>query len=77
MYPPRIHMSAEKGPFQKNKPRCYPQQRLGNNASKENLRARLFPILRTHQCCLPTHAMQQKDVSQLQCFHVAMQWFNS
>ena len=33
----------------KNKPRCYPQQRLGNNASKENLRARLFPILRAHQ----------------------------
>ena len=28
-----------------NKPRCYPQQQLGNNASKENLRARLFPIL--------------------------------
>ena len=27
----------------KNKPRCYPQQRLGNNASKENLHARLFP----------------------------------
>ena len=26
-----------------NKPRCYPQQRLGNNASKENLHARLFP----------------------------------
>ena len=29
----------------KNKPRCHPQQRLGNNASKENLLARLFPIL--------------------------------
>ena len=27
----------------KHKPRCYPQQ--GNSASKENLRARLFPIL--------------------------------
>jgi len=25
----------------KNKPRCYPQQRLGNNAGKENLRATL------------------------------------
>ena len=31
--------------LQKKKPRCYPQQRLGNYASKENLRARLFPIL--------------------------------
>ena len=31
--------------LQKKKPRCYPQQRLGNYANKENLRARLFPIL--------------------------------
>ena len=29
----------------KNKPRCYPQQRLGNNASKENLRPLLFQFL--------------------------------
>ena len=28
-----------------HKPRCYPQQRLGNNASKEHLHARLFPTL--------------------------------
>ena len=27
--------------LESNKPRCYPQQRLGNNASKENLRATL------------------------------------
>ena len=31
------------GQTKNNKPRCYPQQRLGNNASKENLHARLFP----------------------------------
>ena len=33
------------GSILENKPRCYPQQRLGNKASKENLRARLFPSL--------------------------------
>ena len=41
---PRKSKNLEKEKeFLSNKPRCYPQQRLGNNASKENLHARLFP----------------------------------
>ena len=42
--PSKSSRTFENGFWQtKNKPRCYPQQRLGNNASKENLHARLFP----------------------------------
>ena len=56
----------------KNKPRCYPQQRLGNNASKENLRATLpnpkpfqktFFIIYTANTKLRKHRMHLSSVT--------------
>ena len=45
-----------------NQPRCYPQQRSGNNASKENLRARLFPILGEVSWCFEIFAVTTSEL---------------
>ena len=44
------------------KTRCYPQQRLGNNASKENLRARIFPILGEVSWCFEIFAVTTSEL---------------
>ena len=44
------------------KTRCYPQQRLGNNASKENLRARIFPILGEVNWCFEIFAVTTSEL---------------